>query len=443
MESHQTEQQQRKIEITTLENVQLQRMLQNSQSYMGDGALTPEQLEAYHQNYFGHEQEYEATRQKLRDMMLIDQEAVALDHVYHKLVEEADAERTRLETQASVSGMEKVKTDFFASKRRAAQRKLAWIDESKKALAQRKTTQGQQYRNSVKDKLAEAGGAWEQAVATAETEYLSTTTEANRIRQIPVAQRTAKERRFLKSYDQRNDIVADRILINAACRDTELTLRGNTDEFAQDEATGKKFSQNCIYRDTARWASPLGQAHLMTKEQLYDKACAAYIVETGRTIDQGTVTPQQGLQAMDTCMSAVARCYTEMTDFVQEQPALFAGSVSPEILLQNLVKVNDLYKKSQPIAYLTHVMLQSPFFAQLPNNQQEDLKMLRRYTSAMSSYTNLLTQQAKKWAWYAKRGETGDPEAAELDDLPPVLESFAYFMQHATLADSKKRSVDR
>ncbi|MBR5419763.1 MAG: hypothetical protein IK115_01300 [Lachnospiraceae bacterium] len=420
-------------ELLSQANLKLHRLIEDQTFYASEEQkVTLEEVNAFNQSYVegqGAPDQFAAFKERLKELMLIDSTLSAslgnADQVYGKLNNEARAERKILQQQAEASGIEKAKKDLFGTKKRAARKKLDRIQKSKAKLDAHRAEEESQYR--TRKGIFLASPEWVDFTIKTNADFKPIVDKVAAIRKKPLGEWTTRESQFVKAVDRAGTSPVGKF---QAIEDDSLyaqRINATTDEFYGSDTLGKKFQKDSLYRDTARWSSPLGQADKVTAQQMRVKANQTYVMIYGKTIDGEEKSEADQLAALRDLRSSVILMKQEMESFVARSPVVFSGEAGPMELIREFPMISEIYKKSQPITNLTKAMITSPAFKLLPQDEQKQILELRRYTSAVSKYTAELVNQARKWGDYSDREKQptlkGDQLPSPIDPLDKCLET--------------------
>ena len=424
------------IKMTSEEKVSVTRILQDAKLYSDQDSLISEQeMQHYNDTYRTAEYkdgEYAGFRSKMKQMMLVDNYNVnKVATVYKDIYDEAIQERHVLREQASASGIKKVMSDITGSKKKAAQARLAEIEEKKKKLNAARSERSRRYRSVRKDEMTLPEYKTEEAKIN--QKYQELKDRAARLKQEGEKRDlTFEEQKFLRYMLKAADDIYSKQDVIDACSEYTDKLFQQTTAFLKDH----KYDADSTYRDVARWTSPLKQADKASMEQMEKGANAIYVIShQGKRLD-GTQESEEDKKAdLKIVVDAVQLCYDEMKKTVKDNPDVFGGNPGPTALIRCYHDLNELYKKSQPIAYITRSVIDSDLFQTFTKKEQEHFLEMRKYTSIVSQYCSQMFSLGRKWGEYATQQF---PEELKEEKKPGAFESLDFFLENATSYERQK-----
>lgn len=384
--------------LTQKEYETLYKMNADSQKY-GRQSLEPHKLSQF--NYLGTEYQKHPLAEENRkiagvllDQMIVDvQSAEALKDAYPDLYEHSRNEVQRMQSEANVSGVEKVKKDFFGRKRRLAKEAVRKLENDREQL--RKGRQEEEYQ------------AEELEYRTNAYEYMSRYKEECEKVEDGLKQNANDPALILKQQllnpngRMLTPVLASELLNKIS--DSSLAIRTAQDAFLSKEYTTKdgrkrKLSANCYYRDMAGYTTALGRGMDADVDTMEKHARNVEILITGKTIEEEEVNEDGIRKACQEEIPVVQLAYDECQDFFHAHPELLQKEIPASTIMANLDEIQLFYKKTQVVAYVTKEMVKDSVLQLFSEEEQEHIRELRKITAAMNDVSLHLHQSLKNYA---------------------------------------------
>ncbi len=365
--------------------------------------------------------------EKLIEMMLVDTEsAEKLKEAFPDLYEKARAKEANLNRQAEVSGMDKVKHDFFGSKRKAAKASLADLKSKRDVLENKK--------------------AFDRAGASA-TEALQTRRQELERKKAELAANVDREDPKYQLRLYHIDMAMDRIDAELGgtatyAKSSIMTidaLTKTTDSFIEGQARQGEFisgsyvvnrngnyipyQANGRYRDMCYFTTALKSEDQAKLDDMIECADAVYVMQTGCHSDAGysevdgkmtqeKASVEDQYAAFNKINDYALMTYREMKDFETDHPKLFTDNPDPKEVLEDFEELNALFRKAQCSNIITNnTVLKSDFFKKtLRLSAKTDFINMTRYISSMSVFTLRIVEWIMGYARFMQ-GTGPDPGA--------------------------------
>ncbi len=387
-------------------------------------------------------------RQKLRDMMLVDEKSAEdLKEEYRDVWDEAQKEKQDLQTDASRTGLNKARHDLMGKKKKAAQARLKKIEDAKVSLERGKIVRDKQQRimnitgqvdtvfqqkrdqmmalreqeylraQEIRRKAILAAGGTEedfQKELEAERSRLEYAMKANMIQiteDMSPEQRKEAEKKNAEVYDYFNRLKQKELQLEAKYEQNRGGFQQKTALFSiSDESQGlvplidryKKehpdisegdVLRSDVFRDCCRWISKRGHAHEANTDEMY--LAIKHLKTLREDTDAGAMADK------NTTVEAVRYIHGKINGFIGETeeirdrcPSLFGANPDYGNLIQYAEEINGMYKKSQSVEGIAQaIVTDKAYMDTLAPEDQKALKDKWAYCrAAMSKFTELFTR---------------------------------------------------
>ena len=427
------------MELSELQKRKLDKMNVNATAY-GETSLTEQELDSFmftRNSILAPGSQEELRRERLKEMMLVDTEsAEKLKEAFPDLYAEAKAKEQTLTRQANISGMDKVKNDFFGSKKREARSSLAGLKQKRDRLFQHKKAKFDAVSSDGAQKLLDRKADLEQQKADldqADPEY------ERKLRYIDSAigkinTEVSDNPGYVTSVFSKEDTLFKASEQNVVAMMVQNQLFSETPVISLSKAgvpTQGSYSQNANYRDISRFTTRFHKDNEADLKTMEDCADAVFVMETGchagaKYIQDPSVPAQtpklikekasrdDQLTAFKTVRKHLKNTYDDMKNFESNHPQVFLNDPDPEVILANFSEINELYKKGQPAYYIGDcTTLKSDIFKDptaLSEQEKAEFTELSRYTTSMAYFSLNMVKWFKHYAEYME-GKMEDPGA--------------------------------
>ncbi|MBQ9438812.1 MAG: hypothetical protein IJU50_10835, partial [Lachnospiraceae bacterium] len=375
------------MELSVQQKKQMEYIKQETQPVMQESASKNFQAPSPDEDFAALQQE--ERKQFLKEVFLVDlQSAEALKEAYPELVEEARQEETKLQREANVKGMEKVKNDFFASKKRAARTRLSQISQQRNAREKKREesmlAHTRQLAESYGTKCQERQADLESRLASIQ-EQLSAlegtlTKEQQKQKDDLLAelQKVDKQLAYIRYSPAKDDGAIARMerLLNSG--DANQIRNEKTNEFLEKKLIWspdgmKSYDSNAITRDLTMFVSPFKEQDKADSEEMVRAAHASYILKNKKLpTEEGNppATAEQQKAAYDLFHGYVKRTYDAILAYQESHPELFRDHIRLEDAMDNIEDIRQWYKQTQVVTYATRDMKNSDVFPTLTKEEQ-------------------------------------------------------------------------
>ncbi len=341
------------------------------------------------------------TRERIIAMMMVDTEnARDFGVEFGDLYTEARSKKRALKEQADISGMEKVKNDFFGTKKRAAREALSDIREKKAKLSAAKPFLA--IREQAWDEIEERREELDRQLENAQTEE-----ERAHIRMMKDSMLSAVE--DLK--DESPVIAIDRVVKGSSyewlCADAQTRFFSESPVTTWNKVTQTtvqvQYSQDMFYRDMVRFVGEEDALSQNGPEIMRKTGDDFWIVTHGHhatcefvedTSQRKNLTdppvmvpkelPEEEQKAAFLRLQTILETkYTNMKSFETQYSDLLRGKLSAEEVLGQYREVREASKMMQVVAHASLQMLKSKTFKSLTEKEKADFIELHDYLSAM------------------------------------------------------------
>ncbi len=296
------------------------------------------------------------TRERLIDMMMVDTvSAEALKEDFPDLYNEAKRKTERLQTQANPGTMQKIKNDFWGSKKRSAREKLNDIADNRKKVL---------FKSVKKNALDQL----DEVAVQARAEISAAQRIINDNGRSPEEKDAAKKKKEIENYrltqalgyTPENPPAPELVARNReaatayktldrleATKDYRVNLKFRQDELLKES----NLSTNVLYRDTGWFTSKYKREGQFTDDELKSITDAVYVVNNGKHIqlvNEGReAEPGEKMSALLTLKDKLAEKAEEMRNYQNLHPEFFGNTINIDSAADNYIDLGRAFKMLQ------------------------------------------------------------------------------------------------
>ena len=367
------------------------------------------------------------TSSKLLDMMLVDTEsAESLSLAFPELYAVAKTKEEMMNRQANVSGMDKVKHDFFGKKRKAAKAALEDLRSKREALEIKKAFDAA--GDSAKEDLRTRKEELEQKKAELERAYEQAGKEDKvqlqyHLTHIGYAiEKVDLELSGNATYNY-NPVTSIEILTKTTdvyCKGQALQAEFISGKYVQTQSgKWKQYPANGAYRDLCYFTTALKQQDKADLETMEEAADAVYVMNTGCHAnaayvevdgkkEQEKASDKDKAEAFHTILGYLRESYREMDDFKNDHPKLFVNKPDTKEVLKNVTAMNEMFKKAQCSHIISdNVVMKKGFYknissALIQGGEIIEFEQATHFIAAMSAFLDRSVEWIKSYADYTQ-----------------------------------------
>ena len=437
---------------------------------------------------------FQALQKRISEMMLVDVEsAKQLKEDFPEAYAERKKEKKRLQKDANISGMDKLKHDTFGTKRSAAKKKLAKIAAEKQKLKEKRSNDR---HNLFHDLKADA----ELDIEKAKKEYAAIIESKKKAGKTEEATLYEQKLYFLTNGKSATAGECMITLYNAQDQNAQITLLQDAffkqskvskvstklDEKNQpmkdengmpvQEVQTKQYDGTSLYRDVARFIIKLEDIrpandpmnppayHKIEQakvDEMLEYADAMHVMETGAhangefekdvkgrfiPCDKGYKMVPASMEEQENAFYILFGKIDETVDSlvrIEQNNATLFNAPTTESVIKNFDLLSDVYKKLQVTAYTIRHMLRSDFVkgGNVPQDIMEKFIKMFYFVAGMKAFANdtvgHVTVNARKMVGLDPLNKN---EFEPLDKSHSLAEK--YKVQKAALKNEFKFDVD-
>ena len=412
------------------------------------------------------EQQAESFRQRLQQMMLVDEslaDSTLIKTKYRDIWESAQAERTSLQTDADRTGLSKVKNDFKGKKKAAAKAKLSAIDKAKNALRLKRTVDSsykisgdyfplkESFLQELSEfKLREFGddsvslGDKQQELIARIAANKDDPSKADQV----AADQAQLERINVMTGRETNIIGKCEANPGAFQYKCTLFMMGPQErslnaltrqihEANPQYSSGNLYASD-IHRDVCRWSQPIGKSQEATAESAGEAFRHVNGLDSLKDRTADSLTPEEitsAKQNVEFLKGKLVLFDNEIRDFFASMPpSLFTKNPDYPDLIENCEMINEFYKKSQSLANVCRLIRFSPVFSKLTEDERKQIEDIYVNVSAVLGFTLDRTAAGRKWDKKVFTDKSlPDPDAV------PTLKTYDEIVRDARAKMEKER----
>ncbi len=331
----------------------------------------------------GHK-DHQKMEKMFRDRFLVDTKtADELRESFPDLYELAQAKRRKLEARANVSGFNKIKTDFWGSKKKKAQRKLEEIETDKQKLEDFRAgfeVNSRLFTNRTRElqrKIDRRRAELESQLATANEEQKERILYA-----LGKLKGADKSLTVDGAYEMEHKLfLASDYNVNLHFAMDSITERN----VAINRKSGKRESlgKDRLYRDIGRFVCPMFKANETESrmDEIWKIGDCIRCFQTGTHLAleepkeeeighevAKEATPQEQAQNFQTLISHMEVTKQEYIKFMEMHPELYIVKPTNQALLDNLEELKEVFCKGQVTDYVLEEIRKSKYFKMTKND---------------------------------------------------------------------------